>query len=83
MNMNGGFTTISKAEPSLTLVAPLGIMKGDYYQIYAPMQNENVYTNLWNGPFYGFERVIETFEMTDKPLRFKPVNIYYHAYIAS
>ena len=83
LNMNGGFTTISKAEPSLTLVAPIGIMKGDYYQVYAPMQNENVYTNLWNGPYYGFERVIETFEMTDKPLRFKPVNIYYHAYIAS
>ena len=83
LNMNGGFTTISKAEPSLTLVAPLGIMKGSYYQIYAPMQNENVYTNSWTGPFYGFERVIETFEMTDKPLRFKPVNIYYHTYIAT
>ena len=83
LNMNGGYTTISKAEPSLTLVAPLGIMKGDYYQVYAPMQNENVYTNSWTGPFYGFERVIETFEMTDKPLRLKPVNIYYHTYIAT
>lgn len=83
LNMNGGFTTISKAEPSLTLVAPIGLMKGDYYQVYAPMQNENVYTNSWTGPFYGFERVIETFEMTDKPLRLKPVNIYYHTYIAS
>ena len=47
------------------------------------MQNENVYTNDWTGPFYGFEKVIETFEMTDKPLRLKPVNIYYHTYIAS
>ena len=83
LNMNGGFTTMSKAEPSLTLVAPLGIMKGDFYQVYAPMQNENVYTNSWTGPFYGFERVIETFDMTDKPLRLKPVNIYYHTYIAS
>ena len=83
LNMNGGFTTISKAEPSLTLVAPIGIMKGDYFQVYAPMQNENAYTNSWTGPFYGFERVIETFEMTDKPLRLKPANIYYHTYIAS
>ena len=83
LNMNGGYTTISKAEPSLTLVAPLGIMKGDYFQVYAPMQNENVYTNSWTGPFYGFERVIETFEMTDKPLRLKPANIYYHTYITS
>ncbi len=47
------------------------------------MQNENVYTNNWTGPFYGFERVIETFEMTERPLRLKPVNIYYHTYIAS
>lgn len=83
LNMNGGFTTISKAEPSMTLVAPFGMMKGDYFQVYAPMQNENVYTNSWTGPFYGFERVIETFELTDKPLRLKPANIYYHTYIAT
>ena len=83
LNMNGGVTTISQAEPSLTLVAPLGMMKGDYFQVYAPMQNENVYTNSWTGPFYGYERVIETFLLTDRPLRLKPVNIYYHTYIAS
>ena len=34
------------------------MMKGDWFQVYAPMQNENVYTNNWTGPFYGFERVI-------------------------
>ena len=83
LNMNGGFTTTSQTEPSLTLVAPLGMMKGDYYQVYAPMQNENVYTNSWTGPFYGFERVIETFNRTETPLRLKPVNIYYHTYIAT
>ena len=83
LNMNGGFTTITKADPSLTLVAAFGMMKGDYFQVYAPMQNENVYTNSWTGPFYGFERVIETFELTDKPLRLKPANIYYHTYIAT
>jgi polysaccharide biosynthesis protein PelA len=83
LNMNAGDTLITKAEPSLTLVGPLGMLKGDYFQVYAPNQNENVYTNNWTGPFYGFERVIETFEMTDKPQRLKPVNIYYHTYNAS
>jgi polysaccharide biosynthesis protein PelA len=83
LNMNAGDTWISQAEPSLTLVGPLGMLKGDYFQVYAPNQNENVYTNGWTGPFYGYERVIETFEMTDRPLRLKPVNIYYHTYIAS
>jgi hypothetical protein len=83
LNMNSGNTWISKAEPTLTLVGPIGMMKGEWFQTYAPMQNENVYTNNWTGPFYGFERVIETFEMTERPLRLKPVNIYYHTYIAS
>ena len=83
LNMNSGNTWISKAEPTLTLVGPIGMMKGEWFQTYAPMQNENVYTNNWTGPFYGFERVIETFEMTGRPLRLKPVNIYYHTYIAS
>ena len=31
---------------------------------------------------HGFERVIEP-EMTESPYRFKPVDIYYHTYIAS
>jgi len=83
LNMNGGDTWITRAEPSLTLVAPLGIPRGKRYQVFAPMQNENLYTNLWSGPFYGFERVIETFEMTETPRRLKPINIYYHMYSAT
>jgi polysaccharide biosynthesis protein PelA len=82
-NMNGGDTTISKAQPSLTMVAPQSIRKNGSLQIYAPMQNENVYTNDWTGPFYGFTRLIETLELTDKPRRLKPINIYYHTYSAS
>jgi hypothetical protein len=42
-----------------------------------------MYTNEWTGPFYGYERVIETFELTDKNYRSKPVDIYYHFYSAS
>lgn len=79
-NMNGGDTLITRADPSLTLVSPLGIPRGRYFQVYAPNQNENVYTNLWEGPYYGYERVIETFELTGSPRRLKPVNIYYHMY---
>ena len=83
MNMNGGDTTITRSLPSLTLVGPLGIPKKGYFQVYAPNQNENVYTNNWLGPFYGYERVIETFEMTDAPYRLKPIDIYFHTYSAS
>lgn len=83
LNINGGDTLISKANPTLADVGALGITKGGYLQIYAPITNENIYTNLWRGPFYGYERVLETFEMTDQPRRIKPVGIYYHTYIAT
>lgn len=83
LNMNGGDTQITRSNPSLTAVAPIGISKGGYRQIYAPIANENIYTNLWRGPFYGFRRIIETFQMTETPRRLKPIGIYYHTYSAS
>lgn len=83
LNMNGGDTLITRADPTLTAVAPLGVPRGAYFQVYAPNQNENVYTELWRGRFYGYERVIETFELTETPRRLKPVNIYYHTYSAT
>ena len=83
LNMNGGDTAMTKSQPSLTFVGPLGLARDGYYQVYAPNQNENVYTNNWTGPFYGYARVIETFQLTDKPRRLKPMDIYFHAYSAS
>lgn len=81
LNMNGGDTLITRSNPTWTAISPLGVNKGDgTFQVFAPNQNENIYTNLWHGPFYGFERVIETYELTDRPYRFKSVNIYYHNY---
>jgi hypothetical protein len=81
VNINGGDTTITRSSPSWTDIAPLGIDKGPgAYQVFAPNQNENVYTNDWTGPFYGFDRLIETLQMTENPYRFKPINLYYHMY---
>lgn len=83
LNMNGGDTSITRASPTLTKVRSWGLVKAGRVQVYAPITNENIYTNLWHGPFYGFDRVIETFEMTDAPRRLKAVDIYYHSYSAS
>jgi len=83
LNMNGGDTIITRSAPTLTRVAGLGIRRGAGFQVFAPMQNENVYTNLWTGPYYGYQRAIETFELTETPRRLKPINIYYHTYSAS
>lgn len=83
LTMNGGNTIASRTYPSLTAVSPLGIRLDEHFQAYAPIMNENVFTNLWTGPFYGFERVIETFRFTGSPRRLKPINIYYHTYSAT
>ena len=83
LNLNGGDTSITRTNPTLTEVGALGIEKDGLLQVYAPVTNENIYTNLWRGPFYGYQQVIETFELTEAPRRLKPVNIYYHTYAAS
>lgn len=83
LNMNGGGSVMTRRNRSLSTTWPLGMQKGSYFQIHAPNHNENVYTNNWTGPFYGYERAIETFELTEQPYRLKPIHIYYHVYSAS
>lgn len=82
-NINGGNTTINKADPYLTYVSPMALPLGPYVQVYAPIMNEEVYTNDWTGPFWGFRNVIQTFEMTNRPRRLKPIDVYYHFYSGS
>jgi hypothetical protein len=79
-NLNGGDTTIDNRHPFLSRVTPMARPVGRELQLYAPVMNENVFTNLWRGPFYGFRNVIETFQRTDFPRRLKPIDIYYHFY---
>lgn len=83
ININGGDTIITNDRPWLSLIQPFSIKSGDYYQVYTGQQNENVYTNDWLGPFWGFKKVIQTFQLTNQPRRFKPINVYYHFYSAS
>jgi hypothetical protein len=82
-NMNGGDTIISSRRPTLTAVSPMGRPLAGYYQVYAPVQNEIVFTNEWRGPYYGFREVISTFQLTEMPRRIKPINIYFHFYSGS
>jgi hypothetical protein len=83
LNMNGGDTIATRSQPTVTQVEGLGLPRAGGFQVFAPNQNENVYTNNWTGPFYGFERVIETFEFTETPRRLKPMDIYFHTYITT
>jgi peptidoglycan/xylan/chitin deacetylase (PgdA/CDA1 family) len=80
-NLNGGDTLITARNRTLTAVAPRTMPWGDELQIYAPNQNENVYTNNWRGPLFGtFIHVLDTYALTEAPRRLKPVNLYYHFY---
>ena len=83
LNMNGGDTVVTRSRNSLTEIEGLGMSRAGLFQVFAPNQNENVYTNNWTGPFYGYERVIETFQLTEKPHRLKPINIYFHTYLTT
>jgi len=81
--INGGDTNIKKITPWLSHIAPFGLQRDEYWQIYTAQQNENVYTNEWRGPFWGFRNIIETFKMTESPHRLKAIDIYYHVYSGS
>lgn len=78
-NTNGGDTVIDSKNPFFSYIGPMGLNRDEYFQIYTPIQNENIYTNLWKD-YYGYINVISTYKLTDKPYRFKPISIYYHFY---
>jgi polysaccharide biosynthesis protein PelA len=79
-NINGNNSTITRAHPSLTNVAPLGVWKGPYFQVYSPIADEDSYTNGWQSPYCGYERAIQTMQMTDSPRRLTAMELYYHYY---
>lgn len=81
--MNGGGAALTQDEQTITRIPPLGYGIDDQLQVYAPIASDHVYTNSWQGPFYGFNRVIETMQLTNSPFRLKPLHIHYHFYSAS
>ncbi|ODT65761.1 MAG: hypothetical protein ABS75_30410 [Pelagibacterium sp. SCN 63-23] len=80
LNMNGGDSRLDGEYPSYTYVAPLTRVVGSERQVYAVNSNENTYTNLWRGPYYGQYLLEETWQRTGTPFRLRPMNLYYHMY---
>ncbi len=80
VNVNGGNTQPLPYGSELAAVWPDARPVGDELQIYAPTMNENVYTNLWTGPFYGYRNARESFKLLEEKGRIKPIGIYYHFY---
>lgn len=80
LNMNGGDTLFDAVNNSYTGVAPIYRDIGGYYQFHIGQANENILTNLWQGPYYGYREIITTMTRTGIPRRIKPIDIYYHFY---
>ena len=80
LNMNGGDGRFDREYNSYSNLSALYRQVGEYKQIYTSFGNENIFTNLWSGPFWGFKDVIESFVRTEKPFRIRPINVYYHFY---
>ena len=83
MPLKSSLTSINNNSPWLCKIYPMGIVKNDGYEIFEPIGDENLYTGWWREPFWGYEKVIETFKLTEKPRRLKPIHINYHYYLAT
>jgi polysaccharide biosynthesis protein PelA len=79
-NINGWGSRFDGDFPSYANVAPVGRRVGGHVRVYASHANENEYTALWQGRFFGFRYLITSLRNTESPRRVKPVNVYYHMY---
>ncbi|WP_417519561.1 polysaccharide deacetylase family protein [Minwuia sp.] len=80
LNLNGGDSRFDPEFPSVSYVPAVGFKAGDERQIYAANSNENTYTDLWSGRYFGYRDLVHTLRNTETPRRLKPINIYYHMY---
>ena len=80
LNVNGGNTYVVRGNNNFTQVSPTIVWYPSAIQVYAPVLNENLYTNLWTEHHDGYSRAVETFEILGSPRRLKSISIYYHMY---
>ncbi|WP_413111890.1 endo alpha-1,4 polygalactosaminidase [Thaumasiovibrio sp. DFM-14] len=80
INVNGGTTYVVKGDNDPSQVSPTIAWYPSAVQVYAPVLNENVYTNLWTEHFDGYQFAVESFQLLALPRRLKSISIYYHMY---
>ncbi|PSU44831.1 RNA-binding protein [Photobacterium frigidiphilum] len=80
LNVNGGNTYVVRGDDNFTQVSPTITWYPSAVHVYAPVLNENLYTNLWTEHHDGYGRAVETFQLLGEPRRLKTIAIYYHMY---
>lgn len=81
-NINGGDPRMDGVFRSYGQLSPVGLRVGRFWQVYSSGGNENIYTDNWRARFYAYRNLVETLRNTETPIRVKPINVYYHFYIA-
>lgn len=79
-NVNGGNTYVVNSNFSIAQIYPHLNWYPEAVQVYAPLMNENLYTDLWTDNYNGYSRAVESFQLLGEPRRLKPISIYYHMY---
>lgn len=67
---------------SWTRIAPYGVTdpsRPDDFQVIAPGASDYAYFGSASGPFYRYRQVLESFELSNRPYRFSPVHLLFHA----
>ncbi|MDP1723731.1 MAG: hypothetical protein Q8L85_03425 [Alphaproteobacteria bacterium] len=80
LNLNGGRNRYDAEYPSYSSLSPMTRQIGPYLQVYASGSNENSYTFGWRERFFGLKFLTSTLLNTDRPIRLKPINLYYSAF---
>ena len=80
---NSSNVALTDNSPWISALNPLAIDSNDSLHVYHCAKDENSYTNYFQEPLWGFKRVIETYELTNRPKRLKPIELNYHYYSLS
>lgn len=77
--IGGGGGIMDQTAPSLTNLSPLSVPVAEERQVYDPLSDDASFTNFWSTPSYGFFRLTETLDATEKPRRLKPYHLSFGA----
>ncbi|MCA9791988.1 MAG: DUF2194 domain-containing protein [Candidatus Eremiobacteraeota bacterium] len=81
-NLNGGDPLYDSKQPYMMGVYPLYTPIGDGLQVHTAGAGDFIYTGSFTRNYDGLKKVVETYEKTEKPRRLRPMNAYYHFYLA-
>lgn len=81
-NMNGGNPVYDKKYPYITGVYPAYSDVNGRIQYHTAAAGDFHYTTSWTRDFDGMKNLVEYFQMTEKPYRLRPMNVYFHFYLA-